>query len=499
MNIGYRIATSGRRIAAVLRQGCIGRPAGARLLVALGLVAVGFGAVAPAMARQAIQRVAPQDRAQVEMSFAPVVARAEPAVVNIYTRRVIRTPGVSSLFDDPFFRRFFGGFGMGVPRERIQNSLGSGVIVSPDGVIVTNNHVIREADQITVVLADRREFDAELILADEQTDLAVLRIDAGKTPLPFLQYRPSDEVAVGDLVLAIGNPFGVGQTVTSGIVSALSRTGVGVSDYQFFIQTDAAINPGNSGGALIGLDGRLIGINTAIYSRSGGSLGIGFAIPADMVRKVVESALSGGELIRPWLGANSQAVTAEIAESLGLERPVGVLVNETFSGGAADRAGLKVGDIILAIDGHEIYDPQGLQFRLALGRIGGTAELKVRRGDREFKLKVPLEPPPEIPPRDERLLRAASPFRGATVVNLSPAVAVELGLDAFQRGVIVIAIKPGSTANRIGLMPGDIFVSIDGTQIRTVKQLVKIIDDHVGDWSIRIRRDGRILSLTLRL
>ena len=490
--------TFGQGVRATRGTGVFGRRMGARLVVVLGLAGAGFATVGASAADPTIQRIAPQNRTQVEMSYAPVVAEVEPAVVNIYTRRVIRTPGVSSLFDDPFFRRFFGGFGPGVPRERIQNSLGSGVVVTPNGVIVTNNHVIRKADQITVVLSDRREFAAKVILADEQTDLAVLRIDTGKTPLPFLRYRPTDEVEIGDLVLAIGNPFGVGKTVTSGIVSALSRTGVGISDYQFFIQTDAAINPGNSGGALVGLDGRLIGINTAIYSRSGGSHGIGFAIPADMVRKVVESALSDGKLVRPWLGANSQAVTAEISESLGLDRPVGVLVNETFSGGPADRAGLKVGDLILAIDGHEIFDPQALQFRLALGRIGGTAKLKVRRGGREFTLDVPLEPPPERPPRDTTVLSTRSPFQGATIVNLSPAVAAELRLDTFQRGVIVTAVEPGSPANRIGLLPGDIFVSIDGGQIHTVKQLVKIVDDHVGDWMIRIRRNGRILSLTLR-
>ncbi|MEX1147469.1 MAG: trypsin-like peptidase domain-containing protein, partial [Sphingomonadales bacterium] len=263
--------------------------------IVFGAVGGGTGAGGGATAQE---RAVPQSQADVQLSFAPVVKAVTPAVVNIYTRRVVRSdPQASPFFDDPFFRRFFGdGPAMGTPRERVQRSLGSGVIVSADGIIVTSHHVIGEADQITVALYDRREFEAEVVLSDESTDLAVLRIDTEGEELPHLELRDSDTLEVGDLVLAIGNPFGVGQTVTSGIVSAVARTNVGVSDYQFFIQTDAAINPGNSGGALVTLDGKLAGINTAIYSRTGGSIGIGFAIPSNMVGSVVVAAVTDGKV-----------------------------------------------------------------------------------------------------------------------------------------------------------------------------------------------------------
>jgi serine protease Do len=260
----------------------------------------------------------PRDAAEIQLSFAPVVKKAAPAVVNIYARQVQKAVG-SSLFNDPFFRQFFGDQ-FGQPRERVRNALGSGVIVRADGLIVTNHHVVADANEIRVVLADRREFPAKLVISDEKTDLAILRIDSGGASLPVLAFRDSDELEVGDLVLAIGDPFGVGQTVTSGIISALARTQIGISDLGFFIQTDAAINPGNSGGALIGMDGRLVGINTAIFSQSGGSIGIGFAIPSNMVRVIVAAAESGGRIVRPWIGVTGQPVTPDLARGLGLER-----------------------------------------------------------------------------------------------------------------------------------------------------------------------------------
>ncbi|MEL6364858.1 MAG: trypsin-like peptidase domain-containing protein, partial [Pseudomonadota bacterium] len=264
------------------------------------IIAIAVAFAGPAAA----QTVAPRTGADLRLSYAPIVEEASPAVVNIYASRVVRSAGRVSMFD------FFFGDGLSpfdtMPRERTQNSLGSGVIVSPDGVIITNNHVIGGADEIKVVLTDRREFAAELVLADDKTDLAVLRIEADD-PLPYLPFADSDAAAVGDVVLAVGNPFGVGQTVTSGIVSALARTQVGVTDYQFFIQTDAAINPGNSGGALVDAGGKLLGVNTAIYSRSGGSNGVGFAIPANLVKQVINSAVSGEVLVRPWFGAKSES------------------------------------------------------------------------------------------------------------------------------------------------------------------------------------------------
>ena len=437
----------------------------------------------------------PASRAELRLSFAPLVEKVAPAVVNIYTRKVRRTRSISPLFDDPFFRRFFGeGFGVGVPRERVQNSLGSGVIVGADGLVVTNHHVIEGADEITVVLADRREFDAELVGSDERTDLAILRFDAGGEIMPFLRLGDSDALEVGDLVLAIRNPFGVGQTVTSGIVSALARTRVGISDLSFFIQTDAAINPGNSGGALVGMDGALVGVNSAIYSKSGGSHGVGFAIPANMVRSVITGITEGGRLVRPWFGAQGQGVTAEIASSLGLDRPRGVLVNKVFPGGPADRAGILVGDVVLAVNGQAVDDAAALRFRIATLSVGGTAELRMWRRGREHRLVVDLVAAPEDPPSDVTELSGTHPFSGATVANMSPALAAELGMNGFEAGVIVVRLRRGSAADRLRFRIGDMVVAVNGAEIESVRHLKEVMAKPAKRWRVTVRRQGKILS-----
>ncbi|MBT5809424.1 MAG: trypsin-like serine protease, partial [Rhodospirillaceae bacterium] len=321
------------------------------------ILGVGLLASAPALMAQSV----PQSREQIKLSFAPLVKSAAPAVVNIYAKRLVRRQSRGGLFDDPFFNRFFGDspFG-GFTRERLEKSLGSGVIVKGDGMIVTNHHVIENAQEITVVLSDRREFDAKLVVTDKKTDLAVLRIDTQGEELRFLELGNSDDLDVGDLVLAVGNPFGVGQTVTSGIVSALARTSIGVSDFRSFIQTDAAINPGNSGGALLGMNGRLVGVNTAIYSRSGGSLGIGFAVPSNMVRTIIESAVTGKPLVRPWLSFSGSAVNAEVAGALGMRRPVGVLIERLHDKGPGKQAGLAPGDVVVAVGRHDVDDVEAL-------------------------------------------------------------------------------------------------------------------------------------------
>jgi len=445
-------------------------------------------------------KVVPTSRDETRLSFAPLVKSAAPAVVNIYTRRVVQARSATPLFNDPFFRRFFGDqfqFG-GRERQRVQNSLGSGVIVSDDGLIVTNYHVIDKADEITVVLADRREFEADVVTRDERTDLAVLRIKTGSEKLPFLKLRDSDTLEVGDIVLAIGNPFGVGQTVTSGIVSALARTARGVSDFGFFIQTDAAINPGNSGGALVGLDGNLIGINTAIYSRGGGSNGIGFAIPSNMVATVIGSAMSGGEVIRPWVGARGQTVDADIARTLGLPIPSGVLVNSLHPDGPAAKAGLKVGDVIVSINGKEVPDANSLRFRIATLSVGGEARIGAIRKGRIFEKRVRLIAAPEDPPRDLSLITGTNPYAGAEVANLSPALAEELALDSEAEGVIVLRLKRRSPADRIGLEPGDILVRLNGRTIESVSDLKKILMEDFSIWRIEISRSGRLLQLIIR-
>lgn len=442
----------------------------------------------------------PASREEISLSFAPLVRAAAPAVVNIYTRRVVRARRVSPLFNDPFFRRFFGNqFAPGgQQKKRVQNSLGSGVIVSADGLVVTNHHVIDRADEITVVLTDRREFDAEVVTRDEGTDLAVLRIRSGGEKLPFLELRDSDTLEVGDLVLAIGNPFGVGQTVTSGIVSALARTARGVSDFGFFIQTDAAINPGNSGGALIALDGRLIGINTAIYSRGGGSNGIGFAIPSNMVATVIGSAAAGGKVIRPWLGARGQSIDADLARSLRLPRPSGVLVNSVHPDGPSASAGLKTGDVIVSVNGKEVADANILKFRIATLSVGGVADLTVIRQGRRLKMSVPLQAAPEIPKRDLSLITGPNPYAGAEVANISPALAEEISLDTDMTGVLVMRIKRGSPADRIGLEPGDILLRLNGTEIESVAALKNMVKRDFSAWRIEISRAGRVLQLIIK-
>ncbi len=445
----------------------------------------------------AVDKVLPNNSAQVEYSYAPLVKKVAPAVVNIYTRRTIRDSG-SPFFNDPFFRRFFGDSGFGEPRERQQSSLGSGVIVGADGVVATNRHVIEGADEITVVLSDRREFSATVILEDERSDLAVLRIDTGGHDLPSLEFRDSDTIEVGDIVFAIGNPFGVGQTVTSGIVSAVARSDIGISDYEFFIQTDAAINPGNSGGALVGMDGTLFGINTVILSRSGGSHGIGFAIPANMIARIVESALTDGKVIRPWLGATGQMVSSDIAEAVGLDRPMGVLINAIYEGGAADKAGLATGDIVTEVLGKAVNNPKSLASRLATNAVGGIAVLKVYSADGYKDLEVPLVEAPRMPAPDETTLVRSHPFGGATVVNLSPGYNEELHIDMMLGGVMVTNVERGGRAYRVGLRTGDIFVIVGDEQIETVAQLDDGFDRFQSGDVIKIRRRGRILEDTLR-
>ncbi len=446
------------------------------------------------------QRVVPESQVAIKQSFAPVVKQAAPAVVNVYVRHRVEQM-VSPFAGDPFFRRFFGE-SFGVPRERIQNSLGSGVLVAADGVVVTNFHVIRGSSdsEITVALNDGREFPAKLILKDEQTDLAVLRLDANGATFPSIKFANSDGLEVGDLVLAIGDPFGVGQTVTSGIVSALARTKVGISDYQFFIQTDAAINPGNSGGALVDMDGRLAGINTAIFSKSGGSHGIGFAIPSNMVRLVVQSALDGGKVQRPWFGASLQPLTSDIAESLGLDRPSGALVTSLHEKGPAQRAGLQVGDVVVSVDGKVVQDPEALQYRFVTKGVGGSVELGVFRKGKTLKVSISLRAPLEDPPRDTRDLTGRQPLSGAKVANLSPAVAQELGMegDDSKGGVVVLGVESGSNAARLGVRRGDVIVGVNNEKVTSVATLSTMLELGGGGWRLAVERGGKVFNLAIQ-
>jgi len=449
-----------------------------------------WAATAPALAQD---RRVPASAAELRLSYAPIVQHVQPAVVTVYAAKVVQDR--NPLFDDPIFRRFFGVPGQ--QQEQVQRSLGSGVMVDPSGLVVTNNHVVEGADQFKVSLSDKREFEAEIVLKDSRTDLAVLRLKDAHEKFPTLDFANSDELLVGDVVLAIGNPFGVGQTVTHGIISALARTQVGISDYQFFIQTDAAINPGNSGGALVDVTGKLAGINTAIFSRSGGSQGIGFAIPANMVRVVVASAKSGGKAVkRPWLGARLQAVTPEIAETMGLRLPSGALVANVVPGSPAARAGLKLSDLIVAIDGQAVEDPNAFDYRFATRPLGGKSDIDVQRAGKPVKLTIPLETAPDSG-RNEIVLTTRSPFQGAKVANISPAVADELHLDADTEGVVVTDLADGGTAANVGFQKGDIILAVNSQKIARTSDLEKATRESLRLWRITLLRGGQQINVTL--
>ncbi|WP_441493281.1 DegQ family serine endoprotease [Bosea sp. 2RAB26] len=451
-----------------------------------------FASLAP-LPLLAQARQVPETRQQVQLSFAPIVQKTAGSVVNVYGARVERR-AQNPFMDDPFFRRFFGDDGFGVPRERVQRSLGSGVIVDASGLVVTNNHVIEGMSEVKVAFADKREVEATIVLRDPRTDLAVLKLNGAKD-LSAIDLADSDQLQVGDIVLAIGNPFGVGQTVTQGIVSALARTQVGVADAQSFIQTDAAINPGNSGGALVDMEGRLIGINTAIFSRSGGSHGIGFAIPSSMVRVVVESAKSGAASVRrPWFGARLQALTADVADGLGLDRPAGSVVASVVEKGPAAEGGLKRSDVILALDGVAVDDPEAFGYRFATRPIGGTTSLTVLRGGKRLVVPVKLVPAPETRPRETVTLSGRTPLSGLTVLNLSPAVAEELSIDAGTEGVVVSAIEEGSLAARVGFQKGDIILALNGERMERSRDVEAALRQRKRAWEVTISRAGQTVT-----
>jgi len=459
------------------------------LFLAAGLAPALMACSQPASLPMAGERVAPSDAGQIHLSFAPIVRKAAPAVVNVYSRRVVRTQV------DPFWGMFMGG---AVPRQRVEQSLGSGSIVRADGVILTNHHVIDGAQEIMVVTADRREWPAQVKLDDPRADLAVLQIDARGESLPTIAIDDRADVQVGDLVLAIGDPFGVGQTVTNGIVSALARSSGdgGGNDFSYYIQTDAAINPGNSGGPLVDMNGDLIGVNTAIVSASGGSTGVGFAIPARLVRQVVSAAVGGGHtVVRPWIGAKLQGLTGDMARSLGLSAPQGVLVAELWPGGPAERAGIARGDVIVSVDGQPVNDPSAVNYRIATQGPGASVSLLVRKaGGVDRTVTARLTTPPDQPARDERTIAGQNPLNGATVINLSPAAAVDLGLDPFAGAGVVVTAVNGGYAGNLGLQPGDFIRQINNQPIATTAQLAQVMAQPARGWIISIQRGGQTIT-----
>jgi serine protease Do len=454
-------------------------------------------AIVPAFAED----VAPQSKQEITLSFAPVVKQVAPSVINIFTKRMV-TRNVSPFANDPLFSQMFPN--MGIPQQRLEGSLGSGVIVDSDGLAVTNAHVIRGADEITISLSDGREFPAKIVMQDDTSDLAILKIDTKGEKLPAATLQTSENLEVGDLVIAIGNPFGVGQTVTSGIISALARSSMNINNYNFFIQTDAAINPGNSGGPLVSMSGGVIGINSAIYSKDGGSLGIGFAIPSEMIKTVLSAVKNGqvskaGDLVHPWIGITAQDITADIAASLGLKAPIGALISDIHEASPAVTAGLKQGDVVTAVNGHTIKDASEMRFRLATLGLGEKAELTYKRAGEEAKTTIQSIKPPDSPPRNETKIKGQNPLDGASVANINPAVEVELGLkNTPPKGVVVTAVTPNTLSARV-VNVGDVILAINGNRIIGADQVQKEMEHMTRQgWILKVISGGQERTLMVR-
>ncbi len=437
----------------------------------------------------------PQSKPEITLSFAPVVRKATPAVVNIYAKRIVAAQP-SPFANDPFFSEFFRSFGKPVPR--VQQSLGSGVILSPDGLVVSNYHVVGGATEIRVALNDRREFDARVLLADKTADLAVLKL-VGAHDLPTLSLRSARDIEVGDLVLAIGNPFGVGQTVSSGIISGLARSGGAVGNARaYFIQTDAPINPGNSGGALVDMNGALVGINTSILTKSGGSNGIGFAIPSDLVAAFLKQAKAGNrKFVRPWAGMIGQMVDSNLAQGLRLDRPEGMVVVELHRASPFYKAGLRPGDIIVRFNGQPVNGPAELLYHMTVAGVGAKAKITYVRDGRKKTVWVRMIKAPDVPPRNETLIRGQSPLEGLRVARINPAVTAEMDIPMSAQGVVVLGAE--GIGARLGFRRGDIIKEVNGVSIATVADLVAASQMRTRVWSITIKRNGQLMTMRLKV
>jgi Do/DeqQ family serine protease len=469
-------------------------------LMAGTVLAVIASTIFAAPAATAQDRAVPRSQAEVRLSYAPVAKAVSPAVVNVYASRVVPQRRVRAFpFEDPLLQEFFGRQMPSQPRERLQRSLGSGVIVDSAGLIVTNNHVIEGMTDVRVSLADQREYDADIVLTDLHSDIAILKIRGGKGDFPVLTLTASEDVEVGDVVLAVGNPFGLGQTVTQGIVSAMRRVQSQSGDPSVYLQTDAAINQGNSGGALVDMKGELLGINTAIFSKSGGSDGIGFAVPAAIVRLVLDTARRGETVVRrPWFGGDLQAVSRDIADSLGLDRPTGALITDVSDPSPAHQAGLRPGDLVTTIDGKAVEDPMALSYQMTIRPFGSRVRLAYLRDGRESTADVRIEPAPETVPRGEQVLGGNGPFTGARVVNLSPAVGEELGVSGPARGVVVMEVEPGTIAARLGVQRRDRVLAINDTEVSSVADLARLNGASSRFWKVTIERSGQVLTQVFR-
>ncbi|OGW31234.1 MAG: hypothetical protein A2X59_00855 [Nitrospirae bacterium GWC2_42_7] len=443
----------------------------------------------------------PKQIIQASRAFSEIASSVSPSVVNISTTKVVRRDSEPFL-DDPLFELFnpFRNFKM--PKKWKEQSLGSGVVVSADGYIVTNNHVVEQADEIRVTLFDKRSFKAKLIGADSKTDVAIVKIDADN--LSAMNWGDSDKLQVGEFVLAIGNPYGLNHTVTMGIISAVGRANVGIADYEDFIQTDAAINPGNSGGPLVDIKGELIGINTAIFSRSGGYQGIGFAVPSNMARLVMDQLVQKGKITRGWLGVTIQELTPELSQKFGIRNSKGALVGDIATGSPAEKAGIKRGDIILEFNGKNVQDVGNLRNMVAQSKVGAEVPVLILRGKKEYALKVIIA---ELPKEIAELVPDSAPdesleegLSGLTVIELSKEIAKQLGLSRDEKGVVVIRVDPGSAAEEAGIRKGDVIQEVDRMKVDRLNNYNRIVSGiRSGDTVLLfINRGGKKFYVTIK-
>jgi len=433
----------------------------------------------------------PKQIEETARAFSDIVRVVSPSVVNISSTKTVRRQQSS----DEFFDFFIQPPDMRGKKWKEQ-SLGSGVVVASDGLIVTNNHVIEQSDEIRVILYDKRSFKAKVIGSDPKTDLAIIKIDAKN--LLTIPWGDSERLLVGEFVLAIGNPFGLSHTVTMGIISAVGRADVGISDYEDFIQTDAAINPGNSGGPLVNTKGEMIGINTAIFSRTGGYQGIGFAVPSNMVRMVIDHLLKEGKVTRGWLGVTIQELTPELAQKFGLSVAEGALISDVAKGSPASKAGLSRGDIIIRYNGKKIKDVATLRNMVAQTKIGSDVELIILRKSKEYSVRVKvLEVPSDntdyTPSSNKSSEGNESALSGVTVIDITQAVAKQLGISSDEKGVVVMRIEPGSVADISGLKEGDLIKEIDRQKVSNLNDFNKIVSKLKGNEQILlfINRSGK--------
>lgn len=446
-------------------------------LVLLAAVAAGLLYTGTTQARESKAKVDTSQLIAISETFVQIAEKITPAVVGVSTTRVVQGRDGGPFFSDPYFRWFFGDR-MPRQRDREEEGLGSGVLVSSDGLIVTNAHVVNGADHISVTLSDRRAFKASVVGVDEKTDLAVLRIDG--TNLPWVPFGDSSSLRAGELVLAVGNPFGLKQTVTMGIISGVGRQGVGITDYEDFIQTDAAINPGNSGGAMVNTRGELIGINTAIFTQSGGYEGIGFAIPSDLARQVMDSLVKKGRVVRGWLGVSIQEITPELAAQFGLKSPSGALVTDVIEDSPAEKAGLRRGDVILDLNGKPIEKLSQLRLLVASTEVGSKVKVRLQRDGKNITVTVTLGELPEDPTvlgsRGDEVPEDTydNALSGLSVGTIDAETSTRFQLEPNTQGVVILDIKLGSTASRAGLTPGDVIIEIHREEIQNLADYRRI-------------------------